>query len=104
MEQGIVSCQVHWFTPISETETHYFYAMTVPKVLGEQAQAMADEAVQQVRAPFEFEDAPLIEAQQRNLGEKTMTEMKPLILNIDAAGSAARRRIDKLLKQEASEN
>ncbi|WP_317930409.1 aromatic ring-hydroxylating dioxygenase subunit alpha [Halioxenophilus sp. WMMB6] len=99
-EQCRVSHQVHWFTPETEITTRYYFAVAVPRALGSQGQEMADQQVQSLYQPFEQEDKPLIEAQQARIGERDLSELKPIILSVDGAGAAARRVILRKLEQE----
>lgn len=100
-EQAHVSVQSHWFTPETEQSTHYFYAATVPRMIGPAGEEIVKGQIEALYAPFKYEDAPLIEAQQRNIGEADFMEMKPIILNVDAAGHACRRIIARKLEEEA---
>jgi vanillate O-demethylase monooxygenase subunit len=99
-EQGVLSRQAHWFTPESDRSTHYFYASTKPRSEGEKGKAFVDFHAKALFGPFNTEDAPIIEAQQRNLGQHEFGELKPLILGVDAAGAAARRIVARKLKAE----
>jgi vanillate O-demethylase monooxygenase subunit len=98
-EEGMEVKQVHWFTPETETTTHYFYGFSMPKAAGEWAEQMAKEQVQALRQPFEDEDLPLIEAQQLNISDAE-TEIRPMVLNVDMAGHSARRILQKQIKAE----
>lgn len=98
--EAIVSVQSHWFTPETATSTHYFYAVTCPKFVGPQGQAMVDEQVQMLYQPFKEEDAPIIEAQQHNLGGDDIAAHNPIVLDIDAAGAAARRILARRIHEE----
>jgi phenylpropionate dioxygenase-like ring-hydroxylating dioxygenase large terminal subunit len=100
-EEGIVSRQAHWFTPETATSTHYFYAMTEPKANGPHMAEVVQQSIQALYGPFKNEDAPIIEAQQRNIGDEDFMAMKPIILNVDAAGMAARKIVDKKIQAES---
>lgn len=99
-EIGIVSVQAHWFTPEDLYSTHYFYAVSLHKSMGPDGQAFAEEQVRNLYAPFKKEDAPLIEAQQVNVGDRDIMDMQPIVLNIDAAGNAARRILARMIANE----
>ncbi len=58
------------------------------------------QSIQALYGPFKNEDAPIIEAQQRNIGNNDFTDMKPIILNVDAAGTAARNILGKKINAE----
>jgi phenylpropionate dioxygenase-like ring-hydroxylating dioxygenase large terminal subunit len=100
-EQAIVSNQVHWFTPETDKTTHYFYALTMPKAFGEDGQAFVDQQTQALYYPFKNEDAPILEGQQNNLGDEELMTQHPIVLNVDAAGNAARKILSKMIEAEA---
>ena len=100
-EEGIVSAQAHWFTPETEYTTHYFFAISCPKSAGEWGAAHVKEQVKNLYVPFELEDAPIIEAQQRNIGDQDIMDLKPIMLGVDAAGNSARRILAKMIREEA---
>ena len=51
---------------------------------------------------FETQDGPMVEAQQRDMGESTdFLEHKPIILKADAAGVLARRIMKQKIAREA---
>ena len=55
-----------------------------------------------MKTVFETQDGPMIEAQQRDMGESTdFLEHKPIILKADAAGVLARRIMKQKLRAEA---
>jgi hypothetical protein len=45
-----------------------------------------------VNAPLQHQDAPIIEAQKSRLGETELMYMDTIILNVDAASTAARKK------------
>ena len=55
-----------------------------------------------LRHAFENEDKPMIEAQQRRIGERDFWNLKPLLLKTDAAAVLARRKLELLIAQEAA--
>jgi len=85
----------HILTPETAQSTHYFYT----RQPGEEAEAMT-------RQVFELEDLPMLEAIQRELGAaakgNAFWNLKPVVLNIDAAAVRARRRLMKLHREEAN--
>ncbi|API59721.1 hypothetical protein BSL82_10655 [Tardibacter chloracetimidivorans] len=89
----------HIFTPESEDSTHYFYAMT-------RNYAADDEAVNQMIAEtrariFQTEDKPMIERVHAAMKGRDFWDMKPLLLRIDEGGVQVRRRLLKLIEDEA---
>ncbi|BEP38596.1 aromatic ring-hydroxylating dioxygenase subunit alpha (plasmid) [Variovorax sp. V59] len=99
-EQSIQTPQVHLFTPASEQKTHYFYALALPKSLGDWAAEAAERNVAGLREPFLREDKPMVEAQQRALAGRAFWDMKPVLLDVDAPAVRARRVLDQLLAAE----
>lgn len=99
-ETGILSPQAHLFTPASETKTYYFYSMSMPKALGEWAEAVVQQNIAGLGAPFVHEDKPMVEAQQRAMAGRTFWDMKPVLLDVDAPAVRARRLLEQLLAAE----
>lgn len=100
MEQGIVSQQAHCFTPQSANQTHYFYSMAFPRAMGPMAESLATEGVAALRAPFEQEDKPVVEAVGRRMAGADLFALKPVLLPGDAAAVRARRLLQALIEQE----
>jgi len=91
---------VHLFTPASQQQTYYFYALAMPKSLGEWAADAAQRNVAGLREPFLREDKPMVEAQQRAMAGRSFWEMKPVLLDVDAPAVRARRVLDQMLAAE----
>ena len=91
---------IHLFTPESDKTTHYWFATSYPKRMGDEGRRRAESDVKFLREPFEHEDLPLLEAQQRALGDTPFWDAKPILLAGDAAAVRARRVLDKLIKDE----
>lgn len=89
-EEGRETPTGHFFTPETDETSHYWYSIAFPKAIGPAAQAMADEQVEFLTMPFRTEDLPMLEEQQRNLGGRSLREMKLGWLPGDAAGARAR--------------
>lgn len=99
-ESSLQTPQAHIFTPAHEGKTHYFYALAVPKAIGPMAQEIASNNVAGLRAPFLYEDKPMVEAQQRAIADRSFWEMKPVLLDIDAPAVRARRILERLIDGE----
>lgn len=99
-EDGIDTWNAHIMTPESEARTHYFYCNS--------RNYMMDDAnfnalfAAGLRAAFEHEDKPMIEAQQRRVGAVDLLEQHPSLLHIDAASVRVRRLLSQMIKAEAS--
>jgi phenylpropionate dioxygenase-like ring-hydroxylating dioxygenase large terminal subunit len=99
-EEGEVNDQCHLFTPETDETTHYWYGIGFPKSLGQRAVDMAKLRINGVRKPFETEDLPMVEAQQRRMGKTDFWDMKPVLLASDAAGIQARRLLAQMIDKE----
>lgn len=99
-EEGSEAPSVHFFTPETATTTHYFYAMCCPRSAGPMAQQIAQQQTDAVRAPFEAEDLPVVEAQQEMIGDADFMSLNPVLLPSDAGAGRARRVLAKLIAQE----
>jgi phenylpropionate dioxygenase-like ring-hydroxylating dioxygenase large terminal subunit len=100
--EGRETPTAHCFTPETDTTTHYWFGISFPKALGDIGSRMARDQIKYVRAPFELEDLPMLEKQQRNIGSSDFWDLKPVLLPGDAAGVRARRMLEKLLVQEGN--
>lgn len=100
-EQGVQTPTVHLFTPASEGHTHYFYALAMPKALGEWASEATQRNAMGLRDPFLHEDKPMVEAQQRALAGRSFWDLKPVLLDVDAPAIRARRVLEQMLAAEA---
>ena len=101
-DEGQESPSVHLFTPETATSTHYWFGLSFPRAMGPMAEAMAHEHTKFLAGPFTTEDQPILEAQQRNLGSKSLDDIKPVWLPGDAAGSRARQNLARLIAEECA--
>lgn len=89
-EEGLSAIGTHLFTPETEFSTHYLYCHVRNF---KQDDPATDEAIRkwQLEA-FHGEDAPMIEAQQENMGAVTdLMSLKPVLLASDAGAVRIRR-------------
>jgi phenylpropionate dioxygenase-like ring-hydroxylating dioxygenase large terminal subunit len=100
-EEGIDTLAAHIATPETAHSTHYFYFNTRSFRLDD-AEYTAQYA-QAMRYAFSVEDKPMLEGQQRRLGDADLLDCKPVLLPTDAASTRARRVYAKLLKAENGE-
>jgi vanillate O-demethylase monooxygenase subunit len=91
---------VHLFTPETATTTHYWFATSYPRRMGEEGERRAKRDIAFLRGPFEREDLPVLEAQQRSIGERDFWSLQPVLLPGDAAAVLARRLLDALIDAE----
>jgi vanillate O-demethylase monooxygenase subunit len=99
-EEGIDTWNAHIMTPEGEARTHYFYCNS--------RNYLTDDAnfnqlfASGLRAAFEHEDKPMIEAQQRRVGAVDLLEQHPALLGIDAASVRVRRILSQMINAERS--
>jgi phenylpropionate dioxygenase-like ring-hydroxylating dioxygenase large terminal subunit len=96
--EGIDTWSAHIVTPETERTTHYFYFNT-REYRTEDAEYNAQFAAG-LRHAFTTEDKPMIEAQQRRIGDADLFDRKPVLLATDAASTRARRVYGRLLDAE----
>ncbi|MNG13287.1 hypothetical protein D3C84_969580 [compost metagenome] len=68
--------------------------------MGELGEQIAEQQVSALNQPFSTEDLPMLEAQQRMIGDADFWSLKPILLPGDAAAVRARRVLDKLIADE----
>jgi phenylpropionate dioxygenase-like ring-hydroxylating dioxygenase large terminal subunit len=100
-DEKLLTPSAHMLTPETERSTHYF-------IRGGQTIDPANFALTQgsreaVLAVFRTEDIPLIEAQQRNLGDGELMDHDPAVLVFDKGAIMVRRYLAKRIKQEQRE-
>lgn len=86
---GVAAPSAHLLTPETARSTHYFWAFLRDTRLDD---AALDEKIRALGVQaFAMEDKPVIEAQQRALGEAEIMALGPMLLAPDAAPMRARR-------------
>lgn len=93
---------LHSMTPETAQRTHYF-------VCGTRRDRMDDiEYSARLRTmlqrAFEQEDKPMLEDQQKRIGDADPDSLRPTLLPIDAGAVLARRRLNRLIAQEQAVN
>jgi vanillate O-demethylase monooxygenase subunit len=101
--EGRENALPHLFTPETEKTTHYWFAISFPKAMGPQGAEMAQKIVDGINVPFTTEDLPMLEAQQRSMGDAEFWSLKPVLLAGDAPAVRARRVLDKLIAEEQAQ-
>ncbi|WP_233871304.1 aromatic ring-hydroxylating dioxygenase subunit alpha [Paraburkholderia adhaesiva] len=92
----------HFITPETETSCHYFFAFfRNERIEDARITARMEELV---RHAFVEEDAPMIQKCFDRMGGKDLFELKPVILETDAAAVYARRALAKLIRDEQLKN
>ena len=98
--EGFEIPSAHLLTPETEFSTHYFWASGRTFMIDNEDITKSTHHL--MKTVFETQDGPMVEAQQRAMGESTdFLAEKPIILRADAAGVAARRVIKRKLRDEA---
>jgi phenylpropionate dioxygenase-like ring-hydroxylating dioxygenase large terminal subunit len=88
---------LHNMVPETATSTHYFMCASRPAHFPADSKAM--KAVYE--QAFMGEDKPMVEAQQNRMAGAEFWSLKPILLKIDAAAVKVRRRLDKMIADEA---
>lgn len=97
-EGEITGLNSHLFTPETEFTSHYFWSFSrdfSPE------DAAVDEHVRDVALrAFVEEDKPMLEAQQKMIGEEEIMSLKPMLLRTDNAAMRVRRILGKMIAEE----
>lgn len=97
-EEGIDTWSAHIVTPEGPRTTHYFYFNTRDFRVDDAE--YNDAFAAGLRHAFTSEDKPMIEAQQRRLGDADLFDGRPVLLPTDAASTRARRVFARLIDAE----
>lgn len=97
---GLPFTNPHLFTPETQSTSHYWFAMCLPKSMGPQAEATAQQVVEIFKDTFDREDTPMLVLQQSSIGTQDFWGLKPVLLPSDAAGVRVRRHLDQLIHAE----
>jgi phenylpropionate dioxygenase-like ring-hydroxylating dioxygenase large terminal subunit len=93
---------IHMLTPESARSTHYFFTAVRWGVMTSEEQLnrnLQTKVAEMRRFAFEEQDAPVIEAQQRNI-ESAAEPLDPVILAIDVGPVRYKRILSKMLEAE----
>jgi phenylpropionate dioxygenase-like ring-hydroxylating dioxygenase large terminal subunit len=90
---------IHLLTPETSRTTHYHFASARPP--GSVSDAATDAELARLRRiAFAEQDKPIVDAQQRVVGDQDLWAMNPVLLAIDAGPVRMRRTLERLIKQE----
>lgn len=90
---------IHLLTPETNSTTHYHFASARPP--GSVSDPATDEELARLRRiAFADQDKPIVDAQQRVIGDRSFWDLKPVLLAVDAGPVRMRRTIEKLIKDE----
>lgn len=93
-----INPSVHSMTPETLSTTHYFYGVARKFQVDDEALTATMKTV--IERAFIVEDKPMLEKQQRRIGNAELFSMKPVLLSIDAAAVRVRRKFEKLIAAE----
>jgi vanillate O-demethylase monooxygenase subunit len=97
-EHGIETINAHFVTPESSNSTHYFYC-SARNFLTESPSANVTVGAR-LRHLIESEDKPMIEAQQRLIGDIDPLAIGPVLQHSDSPSVLVRRTLARLIAQE----
>lgn len=98
LPSGVSSRSAHFFTPETDSTSHYFFNnsrdfLTEDKATDQRVLAALQKA-------FGEEDIPMVEAQQRTLGDVDSRNLGRATLVTDRAAVAVRRALERKLKEQ----
>jgi vanillate O-demethylase monooxygenase subunit len=99
-ENGLYQPSVHILTPETIDSTHYFWNAGMPK----DNHLDMQEIGRLFALSFDEEDAPMIEAVHREMGEADLFDLEPLLLRIDSGAVLVRRALQKMVAAETGED
>jgi phenylpropionate dioxygenase-like ring-hydroxylating dioxygenase large terminal subunit len=99
-ERGVSSRSAHLYTPETDSTTHYFY--TLSRDFHRDSAEVHQRIDAEIRRIFTNEDIPMIEAQQRLIGDHDLMALKPALLATDKASVLMRRHLATLIAKEIS--
>jgi phenylpropionate dioxygenase-like ring-hydroxylating dioxygenase large terminal subunit len=98
VDGGVSSCSAHMFTPETDATSHYFYCNS--RDFGVDS-AETDARIRKILGNvFSNEDKPMVEAQQRMIGDADLMSLQPVLLPTDKASVLVRRRLAELIEKE----
>ncbi len=98
-EEGLCTPAAHLLTPETAHRTHYFWAQSRNQRLDDPQ--LDQKLWAETSRIFDTEDRPVIEAQQRAMGQEVdLMKLKPLLFKPDTPTVMARRTLARLIKEE----
>lgn len=98
-EDGVWAYGTDIITPIDATHSYYFWAVSRNHDI--ERQDITEFWRSSIDGAFVGQDKPIIEAQQRMLGNRTIDDMRPVAIPADISGGKARRVLQRLIKADA---
>lgn len=99
MTDNDYSIALHNMVPDTNGQTNYFFCVT--RVFEHDNHFITEALRKAANQAFVNEDKPMLEKQQRVIGDEDYENLKPVILSIDAAGVRARLKLKKLIAAES---
>jgi phenylpropionate dioxygenase-like ring-hydroxylating dioxygenase large terminal subunit len=101
VDGGVSSRSAHMFTPETESTSHYFYDNSRDYLVDSPE---TDERVRKLLSTvFGEQDRPMIEAQQRVIGDADLMSLRPTVLPTDRATVLMRRKLAQLINREQAD-
>jgi len=97
-EGGASARGVHLYTPETDSTTHYFYSLS--RDYHRDSPEVQERIQREIHRIFSMEDLPMIEAQQRNIGDRDLMSMRPALIPSDRASVLMRRHLASLIAKE----
>ncbi|WP_166459492.1 aromatic ring-hydroxylating dioxygenase subunit alpha [Amycolatopsis pithecellobii] len=97
-EGGVSSRSAHLYTPETDGTTHYFYCLS--RDFHRDDAEVHEKISAELHRIFTTEDVPMIEAQQRLIGDRDLMSMKPALIHTDKASVLMRRHLAGLIEKE----
>ncbi len=103
VDDGVKLPNAHLVTPANEFRSHYFWSVARNRKMDdEKAGQMLQQTAQRI---FSTEDVPMIEAQQRNMGQVSdIMSLRPISIEPDIPAVRARRILAELIRTEEMES
>ena len=97
--KGIFVYGTDILTPKDESTTYYFWGVTRSYNVGDPASDAQWREI--IKHAFDGQDKPMIEAQQKQLGDLDIDDMNPVMFSADGGSMRARRVLAALIKEQA---
>ena len=96
-ERGVDTLNLHLATPETARSCHYWFWATRNFAISAQANAQIRPLIEHA---FSQQDKPMLEAQQRAIGDAEFWSLKPVLLQGDPGAVRVRRKLQQLIMQE----
>ena len=93
-ETGVCIFSVHLLTPETPASTHYMWSAS--RSFDIASTALDANIAGAVEQAFVKEDKPMLEQVQKNMGERSFEEMRPLIMRVDEGAMRARAMLNAI--------